>query len=1226
MGTPVLDQPLAIGPFELTDILGRGGMGTVWRGRHRVDSVPVAVKIIRPSLRYGDRLLEQFGIEVRAVASLHHPAVVHVLDLGEVTEDEAEASDGHLPEGAPWLVMELCSGGTLFDHRGQLGWPRIRPVLLSLLDALAHSHARGVIHRDIKPGNVLIGTALDQRPGLKLTDFGIARLADPGSGEVLHEETFSGSPAYCAPEQLLGASRRIGPWTDLYAVGCLAWSLLTGSPPYGSHLPMAKLVASHVGGHLPPLEPMEPVPPALVDWLQTLLARRPEDRFQCAADAAWGLRELAPLAPGEELAAELIPAGEALGRATRTRMLSVEAGDDATAALTQSAAATRVDATALALTDSLPVAVPPPVAPVPVDAPAPQHPRPPAPEDWRRPEPPPPPRLFGAGLGLFASRTVPMVGRDQERDRIWGALHDVLREGTSRAVVVRGAAGVGKSRLVKWMAERADELGVASVVRAVHSALAGPADGLGPMIGRLLSARGTRRTGLLLATGRWLGARGSNDMYLRSAAAELVQPGVSRAVGAEFRVRLERPEHRHQTLSTLLALEAARRPVILWLDDVQWGRDALGLAHHLIGRRRVDRHPVLVLLTARDEALEAGSAEADSLEALVDLAGVQELRVGPLLGADHRRLVYELLRLDEELTEQVVRRTGGSPLFALQLVGDWVQRRVLVAARGGFVPAAGASLAIPDDIHDLWAGRLAAAGGADPAAIEGLEVGAVLGAEVDMAQWRRACGRTAAELGPVLVALLQAGLITATESGWSFAHGMARESVLRTAQEAGRLPSVHARCADALESGVGPDVVEQRARHRLASGDAEQAAPDLWATLEHHDRRGDVHAAREIHALLVRALDHRGLGDADPERLRARARGLELERVAGTPEDALLQRAGTLLADARATSFREVEVVVQALLGRLMRDGGDLPEGAETLREAYDLAVAHDLPESTAKAATALAWARLLQGDRKASAKLFRHAVKLLARLDDPRGLARAWLGLAELFKHAGEHDKAEAYARRGLEAAEFAGDVGAIGSACTHLGAIVGVADPVAALPWLQRARLCAERVGSRPQLGNALNVLGDVARRAGDLDLAEESLREALAIFDSGGSGWVAIVRLNLVMVLMGGARFEEASAPLEAARSRFVADGREPMIQIADLLRIPILAARGDVAGLDSALVSAEATATWMRWAQEALDGLRWAGPIARRGGLEALADRLDAFADRYEAARAQEDRLP
>ncbi|MCP4867999.1 MAG: protein kinase [Proteobacteria bacterium] len=1212
-----IDQPIPVGPFELTELLGRGGMGTVWRGRHRVDGVPVAIKLIRPSLRWGSRILEQFAIEVRAVASLHHPAIVHVLDLGEVTDAEAEASDGHLPAASPWLVMELCSGGTLHDHRGMLSWPRVRPVLLSLLDALAHSHARGVIHRDIKPGNVLIGTSLDQRPGLKLTDFGIARMADPDSGDVSLETEFAGSPAFCAPEQLLGEVRRIGPWTDLYAVGCLAWALLTGSPPYGSHQPLAKLMAAHVGGKLPDLEPLDPVPPALVTWLHTLLARRPEDRFQCAADAAWSLRELAPMALEEALAADLIPAGEALGRATRTQLLSMASGGDQTAALTMSEDATRVDATALALTDSLPIPENPPEEQAAAPDTEVRHPRPPTPEDWRRPESSPPPRLFGAGLGLYASRTVPLVGRHEERDRIWGALHDVIREGTSRGVVVRGASGVGKSRLVKWMAERAEELGVASVVRAVHADPAGPADGIGPMVARLLSARGTRRNGLLLAAGRWLGARGRKDMYLRSAAAELVQPGVSRALDAEYRVRFDKPEHRHQTLSDLLALEAARRPVILWLDDAQWGGDALRLAHHLISRRNDERHPVLLLLTVRDEGLADGSDEAAQLDALLALDGTQPLPLTRLLEADHRRLVHELLRLDSRLTEEVVQRTGGSPLFALQLVGDWVQRGVLVPTRDGFVPAEGAQLTIPDDIHDLWTARFGEAIGTD--ARDAVEVGAVLGAQVDMALWRQACGRPAAELGPVLVALMRAGLISATESGWAFVHGMARESILRSAEEGGHLASLNTRCADALEASDEPAAVEQRARHRLAAGDVEQAAPDLWAALEHHDRRGDVAAARQVHGLLMDALNGPEAGAGNVERLRARARGLELERFVVGPERELLDRAAAVLAESEAASCDEVTVRLRTLMGRLMRDGKDLPEGAELLREAYELAGARDLPEATARAATGLAWARLLQGDRKEAAKLFRHAVKLLKRIDDQRGLARAWLGLAELFNHVDDDEQGAAYAQRGLEAAEAAGDVAVISSACVHMGSIVGKTDPAAALVWLKRARLCAQRVGSRSQLANVLNVLGDVARKTGDLALAEESLRESLVIFDAGGWSWASLVRLNLVMVLMGGARFEEASAPLELARARFVADGREPMIQIADLLRLPILAARGDAAGLDSALRSHEHQQTWMRWAQECLDGLRWAGAIARRGGLDAQADRLDALTARYEASR-------
>ena len=165
-----------------------------------------------------------------------------------------------------------------------MGWPRIRPVLLTLLDALAHAHARGFVHRDVKPANVLIGTPFDARPGIKLSDFGIARIEH--TSQDLPEAEFAGSAPYSAPEQLVGPVHEIGPSTDLFGLGCLAWALMTGDPPHAS-ASIPQLISARRAGRLPEFVPVDPVPDGFVQWLRRLLAPASGSRFEYAADAAW---------------------------------------------------------------------------------------------------------------------------------------------------------------------------------------------------------------------------------------------------------------------------------------------------------------------------------------------------------------------------------------------------------------------------------------------------------------------------------------------------------------------------------------------------------------------------------------------------------------------------------------------------------------------------------------------------------------------------------------------------------------------------------------------------------------------------------------------------------------------------------------------------------------------------------------------------------------------------
>ncbi|MCA9490836.1 MAG: protein kinase, partial [Myxococcales bacterium] len=138
-----------LGPFRLEAPLGRGGMGQVWSGTHRRFGYPVAVKFLTAKSVQKPGFLEAFRNEVRMVAGLDHPNVVQVYDYGEADHRTATATAGRIPVGTPWLAMELVTGGTLAPLGGRLEWTELEPITRSLLLALGHAHARGVIHRDL---------------------------------------------------------------------------------------------------------------------------------------------------------------------------------------------------------------------------------------------------------------------------------------------------------------------------------------------------------------------------------------------------------------------------------------------------------------------------------------------------------------------------------------------------------------------------------------------------------------------------------------------------------------------------------------------------------------------------------------------------------------------------------------------------------------------------------------------------------------------------------------------------------------------------------------------------------------------------------------------------------------------------------------------------------------------------------------------------------------------
>ena len=408
-----------LGPFELDRPFGRGGMAHVWGGRHRDHQLPVAIKVLTVAAARDEVYRAAFDTEVRAIAALSHPHIVRIRDHGEVPQAVCDQSDGLLPAGAPYQVIDRLATN-LRKLLGRLDWPRCRTLLLQLLEALAHAHARNIVHRDVKPSNLLLAR-LDG--DLVLADFGLAHLGNreergPGAMRT------AGTPSYMAPEQIRGEWRAFGPWTDLYAVGCVAWAMVTGAAPYRRADP-GGILDAHLQAPLPALPPDLEVPGGLGDWLGLLLRKDPGTRYQRAADAAAALRTL----PG----------------------------------------ALRVDWEAA-----------PPVPPAPA----------PMPPSWRGGAPVDGTWLAGTGLELCRYRVVPLVAREAQREVLWESLVDAGHSGQARLCVLHGPSGVGKSRLARWLTERAHETGAAEVLQAVHGPGGGGADGLGPMLARSLRCLG----------------------------------------------------------------------------------------------------------------------------------------------------------------------------------------------------------------------------------------------------------------------------------------------------------------------------------------------------------------------------------------------------------------------------------------------------------------------------------------------------------------------------------------------------------------------------------------------------------------------------------------------------------------------------------------------------------------------------------------------------------------
>jgi hypothetical protein len=253
--------------YELDREIGRGGMSVVYRARDRRLNRLVAIKVLPPELAYDPSIRLRFTREAQTAAQLEHAHIVPIYDVGE-------------RDGIAYFVMALVTGGNLAEllaREPRLPVDEVRRVLREIADALAYAHQRGVIHRDIKPDNVL----LDGTSGrVMVTDFGIARAIEAGTRLTVTGAAV-GTPTYMSPEQAVG-EREIDGRTDLYALGVIGYQMLTGRVPFTAGNPMA-LLLKHVGERPRPIAALRPdAPPALRDALERALLKEPDDRWPTA--------------------------------------------------------------------------------------------------------------------------------------------------------------------------------------------------------------------------------------------------------------------------------------------------------------------------------------------------------------------------------------------------------------------------------------------------------------------------------------------------------------------------------------------------------------------------------------------------------------------------------------------------------------------------------------------------------------------------------------------------------------------------------------------------------------------------------------------------------------------------------------------------------------------------------------------------------------------------------
>ena len=1125
-----MDDSLQLGPFDITEQIGEGGMGAVYRGRHRITGVDVAIKVIRNDIAT-DRLREQFHVEVQAQAKLVHPNIVYLFEYGRISPETATISDGEFSAGNHFVAMEYAARGTLQDDVTVDNWPQLRAVIVQVLDALAFAHARGVVHRDLKPENLLLfeedrHSETDLR--IKLADFGLAHaveLAADRDTEML--ESVSGTPHYMAPEQAYANWRNYGPWTDIYALGCIVWELCCGRPPFDAPT-AAALLLKHLRQSRPELELQFPVPDELQLWIHRAMAIETDQRFRCAAHAlralpaADGFDHQVTSQPVEHIgtldtlpqAPDLSEPSPANRETELLEHLPTAEGSDTPVGTTLSSddicADTLEHITALRHDDG------------------------PVPRDWKlhRTDDLPLP-LIGTGLELFELREVPFVDRDPQRDLIWQMLQQADRTDMPHLVALVGEAGAGKSRLAEWMTIRAHELGAAELFRAFHTPEGqGRREGLAGMVRWKFRSWKLDRAEFYEVLLDRLPALTDQDRSRNSdakALTELAFPTDDNEETAGPNYRYSSSRQKFAVLARLMKRFARRRPVILWLDDVQWNTEALRLARFLL-QEASESIPLLVLTTLRSDVLAEKPDTGEQVDELLHHDRAERIEIAPLSRRHHRELLDRMLPLDTRLAERVIDRTEGNPLFATQLLGDWIERNRLVVGDNGFHLADDADFQLPEDVHQLWMNRIDRVVD-DTERISkrsgrwAIERAAALGREVNQREWEAAWSFEERDILIELRELLiERGLARRTGDGFAFTHGLLVDSIAHRARQQGTWADHHLRCAQMLGQ-LYPEnpwsTARRRAGHLINAGCLNEALQPLLKAGIHARLQDDFHAHRQLLSRRAQLLDQLSISEYDPRRVEQQLEWTRLQWFRGDIEQATTNC--TRLWDHTDDDQWTLRTKIASLLIRLKEDHGN-----------YE---------------TALRWA-----DR---------ALEASGHVDDRTLRTKVHIQTAWLRYFRGELDKAEFHLRHAEQLSDLISDSYLFIQARRLKAQIMLNRNPPRALTLLQEVYRRAKHAGFVDEEAFALNDLGEWLRNTGRPDRAREYYRRYLVKARSLSRPLAtASALLNIAQIDIEVGQFQQALRRLDECDEILEAIGSEQLYgNLRLLVRLAVAAGTGN-----------------------------------------------------------------
>ncbi|MDX2054688.1 MAG: protein kinase [Polyangiaceae bacterium] len=1097
--------------YQVVGILGEGGMGIVYRCRDlgSPERQEMAVKrVMIPPGGLAAEYLIWFYKEARALAALDHPSIVHAHDYGQ------------LADGSPFLAMELVRGASVHDLSVmKLDFGLIWSITDQILSALGHAHARGIVHGDLKPSNILVEPLDSDVPRVRILDFGLAWLKEDHHDERLDGQKAvefkphagAGTPGYMAPEQIQHEKHNVCGATDLYSLGCILYRQLSGRPPFAGG--SRELLRVHAFEQPEPPVLQVDAPPDVIDFVMRLLQKRPWDRFEFAAEAR---AEWAKWRPD--------PAQEDHGHWRRllTARLAEESPLQAAASL------------------GAPVENPT-LAPVPERAP-----------------------------GLLSLRPSPLVGRNEIRQVLRDICDEVIDgEGTKhRLILLVGPSGVGKSRIAEWLCEVVHEEGSMLPLRARYRPMRGPLDGMAGAVLQYLNFERVDRD-VMEATllDRWKVV--SNDKNGRAwvaGAVEWLRPssGGHRPVGPTgIRFTLDTIETRRMVSRYTLERLAGGRPLLFWLDDLHHAGE---LTFEGLARIPKDspNQPTVMVATVRSEDVHKGTPVADRLIRLKDAFNATVIEVPPLDAQTTCDLLRSSLPLEDDVVLEAARRSRGNPLFALQQVHAWALDGKMELSGGTYRVSPEVLALRPKTTAELWDSRVAAM--PEEHRMSATAV-AALGTDIRREVLDELLTSLGIEPAAAIISLQNAEVILPRGAGrFAWPHALLAEHLLARLRERTDRRLILRAAASAL--GQHPlsgtrRIVRLRVANLMQAGEPNAAAHLLFGFIHESWSRAREPLATLADLELLESVQ--GQWQALCSRWTAEALRLVGKNTEATAAGKQALEHFEKLGDeeSRAHCLR--------LLGHLAIERGDAVGGSALVRQGYAIFQKNGNLEGLAQCEAVVGEIEYFLGNYPSARMFIQSGETHFAELSQPLGrgqclLLLSWIELSEgLIKRSRRH---ALRARAEFERAGFR--LGLLQADLSLARLHHRLQNFEAAFEGGSEACTGFEALRTPRDQAAAHRLLGMVAIDTDDFDRAQGHIEKAQALYESVGTPWGLLeTQLLRSQVALASGDLESAAELLNAS-AKLVGQEAEPR-QHYWLTKAWVDAQRGEI---ESAAYSLEA----------------------------------------------------